>query len=160
MNLKECVVMLTLKIKRLTESTKLPTKAHKEDACWDLYADEDVMIHPCTVRTIKTGISTEIPDGYCAIIYGRSGLASKQCCFPIGGVIDSNYRGEWLVCLYNGTQEYTNGINSSGKIIKISNGDKIAQLKLEKIVDAAFLEANQLVSSERGENAFGSSDLA
>ena len=85
---------LTLKVKRLTDTAKLPTYAHDGDACFDLYADEDVLINHLNTAKISTGIGFDIPDGYCVKVYGRSGLGYKHgLSLVCGGIIDQSYKG-------------------------------------------------------------------
>lgn len=145
---------MKINFKKLTESARTPTKAYEDDACYDLYADEQKTIFPCTSRSVSTGLAFEIPTGYCIIIYGRSGLASKNTVFPIAGVIDSKYRGEVKVCLYNGKQEHY----GLGEAFLVNKGDKIAQFKLEQVINLSFEEVNELSNTDRGTNGFGSSD--
>ena len=101
--------MVKVKIKRLTETAKMPTKAHVTDACFDLYVDEPehvdtaIKIHPGETIKLHSGIATEIPKGYFAAIFPRSGLGiNKGLRLPnCTGIIDSDYRGEWIIALTN-----------------------------------------------------------
>lgn len=159
--------MLNVKIKRLSDTTTLPTKAHPEDACFDIYAHLPnatyhewnggievkerlgVKIMPGETVIIDTGFATEIPNGYYAAIYARSGLGIKQGLRPAQGtgVIDANYRGEWKVGLHN----------DSSEVRIVQNGDRIAQFAILPVPDVALEEANELDSTERGDGGFGSS---
>ena len=98
---------------------------------------------------MHTGISIEIPDGYVGLIYARSGLACKNGLAPANkvGVIDSDYRGEIMVALFN----------HSDTSQKISNGQRIAQLVITPVVKANFEGAEELTQTTRGEGGFGSS---
>ena len=100
---------------------------------------------------IQTGLSLEIPNGYVGLIYARSGLASKNGIAPANkvGVIDSDYRGELMVALYN--QSNSNYI--------IENGLRIAQLVITPYIQVEFEEVEELDSTERGQGGFGSTGL-
>lgn len=139
-----------LRVKRLSESSIILTKAHSGDAGWDLYAnnDEDIHIEFGHRALISTGISLAIPDGYYGRVADRSGCAAKCGMHTFGGVIDSKYRGEVKVILANlGCDE--------GFIVK--KGDRIAQLVITKIYEGDMVEVDNLDVTERGENGFGSS---
>lgn len=154
---------INVKIKRLSETAQLPTKAHDSDAAFDLYADiqdtfkpfgstEDVKgikVMPGQTVKVHTGFSTEIPIGYWGAIYARSGLATKQGLRPANcvAVIDAEYRGEWLIPLHN----------DSSDVQIIHHGDRIAQFMLAPVIETSFEEVSELSSSDRGEGGFGSS---
>jgi dUTP pyrophosphatase len=94
-----------LKIKRATDTAKLPSHGSNDAAGWDLFADitEDVVIPPHENRDINTGLIMEIPTGYWGGVYPRSGIARKENLRPANtpGCIDSDYRGIVLVVLHN-----------------------------------------------------------
>ena len=137
-----------IKIKLLNDAAKIPTKAHKSDAGWDLYASYTSQpVYPHKRRLVSTDISIAIPDGYCGLIWPRSGLSVKKGIDVLAGVIDSGYRGEIKVCL----------LNTSDQIVHIHPGDRIAQLIIQKVEDVKFLEVDNLDDSDRGEGGFGSS---
>lgn len=136
-----------MKIKRLSESASLPTRANKSDAGWDLYADEDMEIYPSTRATVSTGVSMAIPDGCVGLIWPRSGLAVKSGIDVFAGVVDSGYRGEVKVCLYN----------CGEKTFQIEPGDRIAQILIQKIEDVELVETDNLETTQRGDDGFGSS---
>ena len=154
---------INVKIKRLSETAQLPTKAHDSDAAFDLYADiqdtfkpfgstEDVKgikVMPGQTVKVHTGFSTEIPIGYWGAIYARSGLATKQGLRPANcvAVIDAEYRGEWLIPLHN----------DSSDVQIIHQGDRIAQFMLAPVIETSFEEVSELSDSDRGEDGFGSS---
>ena len=157
---------LNLQIKRLTDSAKLPTKAHKNDACFDIYADipdeeyaccfgftkekrgKGVVVPPHETVIIPTGFSTSIPHGFWGAIFARSGLASKQGLRPAQGVpvIDEPYRGEWKIPLHNQSDEYQ----------IIHHGDRICQFMLLPYFDTNLIEVDFLSSTDRGDGGFGS----
>ena len=97
--------MSVLKIKRFGENSFLPTQGTKNSAGFDLYAcgGNDVFIFPNSIQVIHTGISMEIPEGCVGLIYPRSSLGIKENLVLANGtgVIDSDYRGEIMVALYN-----------------------------------------------------------
>ena len=137
-----------IKIKLLNDAAKIPTKAHKSDAGWDLYASYTSQpVYPHKRRLVSTDISIAIPDGYCGLIWPRSGLSVKKGIDVLAGVIDSGYRGEIKVCL----------LNTSDQIVHIHPGDRIAQLIIQKVEDVKVLEVDNLDDTDRGEGGFGSS---
>ena len=139
--------MINLKVKRLTDTAKLPTKGSKFAAGYDLYAGEMATLTPGCASKIKTGISIEIPDGYAALVWPRSGLASDDGVIVLGGVIDQDYRGEISVILSTIKTEK----------VYINRGARIAQVLIQKVEDFDIKEVTELSDSERGEGGFGSS---
>lgn len=144
--------MKTLKVKRLTETAKLPFRATEGSAGYDLCADEEVTIHPREAVRVKTGLAVSIGDpAVVGLVYARSGLAFRFGIAPINcvGVIDSDYRGELQVPLTNhGTAPYT-----------IHPGDRIAQLVLAPVYTPEIEEVSELDETVRGEGGFGSTAL-
>ena len=142
---------MKIKIKKLSESTILPTKAHDTDACFDIYAslDEGISIRPHRTRKIPVGFSTEIPHGYYAAVYARSGLGINKGLRPANcvGIIDSDYRGEWVVALHN----------DSNQAQLISPGDRIAQFIINEVIPCSLEEVFELSDTVRGEGGLGSS---
>lgn len=137
-----------MKIKRLTESARLPTKANPGDLGYDLYASESVQTRFGEVVEIKTGIAIEFPPGFGGIIKGRSGLARDHGLSILGGVIDSGYRGEIIIVAT---------VNKQDCQSFFSKGQKIAQLVLISVTDFAIEEATELSETVRGGKGFGSS---
>lgn len=149
---------MEIQITKVREGAKLPTRGSDAAAGYDLYAcklnikdDNDhqtYRIKPLTTVMIGTGVSVAIPEGYFGGIYARSGLATKQSLWPANcvGVIDSDYRGELIVALHNG----------SDKIQEISVGDRIGQLIIQPFESIEFKEVESLDETERGEGGFGS----
>jgi len=140
----------TIKIKKLTESAQIPTRANESDAGWDIYSDEDVIINPNTQRLISTGISVEIPAGTVGLIWPRSGLAVKQGVDVFAGVVDAGYRGEVKVCLFN------SGSVWSTPRVEIAKGDRIAQILFQPVPSFSLVETTDLTSTRRGSGGFGS----
>ena len=92
---------LILKIIRLDKDLPLPVFAHLGDACFDLLTREKMTIESGARAQIKTGLKMEIPDGYVGFIWDKSGLSQKNGLKTLGGVVDSNYRGEVMVGMVN-----------------------------------------------------------
>lgn len=133
----------------------MPTKAHDTDACFDLYAPTSdrkgdffwVPAHGTVM--INLGFATEIPKGYFAAVFPRSGMASKKHLRNSNcvGVIDADYRGAWQVPLHN----------DSDQDQMVSYGDRIAQFCILPVLDTQLTVVNELEETERGEGGFGSS---
>ena len=138
--------MLEIKVKKLNSLAKLPEKNNSSDAGWDLFSSQKKVLLKKQRSVISTGISTEIPEGYCALIWDRSSMGLKGV-HRFAGVIDSSYRGEWKIIIYNASQ--TNH--------QIEVGDKIAQAIIQKVEDISFIESYELSNTERGKQGFGSS---
>lgn len=139
---------MKLKIKQLTPTAKIPTKAHATDLGFDLYADETVEILLNELKVIKTGIAVQFPENYGGFIKDRSSMASKGYLIT-GGVIDPDYIGELSIVITN------HDINSYSKTIY--QGDKIAQLVLIHQPKCDVEVVDELTSYSRGSNGFGSS---
>ena len=140
-----------INVKKFDEKAIIPTKAHRTDAGYDLYAclDNNVYFASNTVELIPTGIGFEIPEGYFGAVYPRSGLASKQGLRLANcvGVIDCGYINQVYVPL----------INDSNGIRVIKNGDRIAQIIFQPYLDVKLNEVDELAETDRGLNGFGSS---
>ena len=139
-----------IKIKKLTDTAKTPTRGSEYAAGYDLYADvkENVQIKPHETVKIGTGLAMEIPDGYFGAIFARSGLATKEGLRPANcvGVCDSDYRGEYIVAIHN----------DSEKTRTITAGERIAQLVVMPYLPVTFDEVSELTDTNRGEGGFGS----
>ena len=139
-----------MKIKKVRPNAMIPTYGSATAAGADLYAclEEDVTIEPGQTVLIPTGLAMEIPVGYAGLIYARSGLSVKRGLAPANkvGVIDADYRGEFMVALLNhGTQAQT-----------ISHGERIAQLVITPVITPGFQEVEELSDTVRGAGGFGS----
>jgi len=137
-----------MKVKRLTETAKLPTRANPTDAGLDLYADEDVALWPCARVLVSTGIAIAIPEGFYGRIAPRSGLAYNHGIDVLAGVIDSSYRGEIKVLLFNTDIE---------RKFEIKKGERIAQMIIEIVALLKVEEVVALEDTDRGNGGFGSS---
>lgn len=140
---------INIKCKKLLDVASVPTRAHEHDAGWDLYSSELAFVISSKRKVVSTAISLVIPDGYVGLIWPRSGLAAKKGIDVFAGVIDSGYRGEIKVCLYN----------SSGVNFEINKGDRIAQIIFHKLPQTEMLEVDSLDDSIRGDSGFGSSGV-
>ena len=145
---------LTLKVKRLTETAKLPTYAHDGDACFDIYSDgieEHNLRSDEYFEVHSTGLSFDFNKDYVMLVFGRSGMAFKQNARLANcvAVIDSNFRGELKIKVtFDGYKNPWEGFKK---------GDRIAQAMLIPVHIVAFEEVDSLSDSERGEGGFGSS---
>ena len=142
---------MKMNIKKLHDDAIIPTRGTNESAGYDLYAylDEDnISINPGESVMIKFGISIEIPSGYFAGIFARSGMAAKRNLRPANctAVIDSDYRGELMLPLYNDSKE----------VQVIENKDRVAQLVVMPYLNVEFEEVDELSTSERDQGGFGS----
>ena len=141
---------MKVKIKLLRDGAALPKYATEGSAGADLSAllDSPVTIAPSATEKIPPGISIELPTGYAAFVYARSGTATKRGLAPANkvGVIDSDYRGEIFVALHN----------HSGEPQEIVSGERIAQLVIAPVVFADFEIAHELDDTARGIGGFGS----
>ena len=144
------VTNIPVNIKKLKDNATIPTYGSANAAGADLYACEggDVVIKAGETKLIHTGIALEIPEGYAGFIYARSGLSCKKGLAPANkvGVIDCDYRGEIIVALYNHSNEER----------VIGQGERIAQIVIEKAEQFEFLETDFLDETDRGEKGFGS----
>ena len=131
-------------LKLFPEAT-LPTRAHPDDAGLDLYGLEDAVLLPQSGKALRTGIAIALPVGHVGLVADRSSLAKKGL-KTAGGVIDAGYRGEIQVVLWNISKEE----------IRISRGERIAQLMILPIATPAVLEVTELDSTDRGAKGFGS----
>ncbi len=141
---------MNLRIARLDERARLPTRAHDGDAGLDLYALEDAVLAPGERASVPTGIAVEIPPGQAGLVLPRSGLAARHGISVVNapGLIDSGYRGEIRVLLLNTDREQP---------FELAAGDRIAQLVLVRVELPAPVEVSSLDDSERGAGGFGSS---
>lgn len=137
-------------VKLLKENAILPTYGSNEAAGADLYAciDTDIVIEPGASAFVPTGLAMELPRGYVGLIYARSGLACKRGLAPANkvGVIDSDYRGEFVVVLHNHGNEQQ----------RICHGERIAQLVVTPIITPGFQLVDKLGQTQRAEGGFGS----
>ena len=142
-----------LKVKRLTDTAILPTRATEGDAGLDLYADENVCFYQGEHVLVSTGIAIEIPLGYVGLVHPRSGLAAKHGISVLNapGTIDAGYRGEVKVILVKASGERPNDPPTF-----VAKGERIAQLVIQKVELPEVVEVDELSDSARGVGGFGS----
>ena len=124
----------------------IPQYAHAGDAGADITASEKIAIPPRERTLVSTGVRLEIPEGYVGLIWPRSGLAVKKGIDCGAGVIDSHYRGEVKVLLFN----------HSDNEYQINPGDRIAQNLIQKVERVEFHLVDQLNETARSDAGFGS----
>ena len=141
---------MEIKIKKERENAVIPTYGSRGAAGADLYAalSEPVEIAPGETALVPSGLSMAIPDGFVGLVFARSGMATKRGIAPANkvSVIDSDYRGELMIPLYNHSKTATT----------IVPGERIAQLAIMPVMQATFAEADELPETDRGTGGFGS----
>lgn len=143
-----------VKILKLKEDAKIPTRGSSQAAGYDLYAlldTESISIIPHETVKIGTGIALELPELTFLGIFARSGIATKEGLRPANcvGVVDSDYRGEIIVSIHN----------DSNEIRKITNYERIAQAVVLPYISVDFELADSLNTTKRGDNGFGSTGV-
>lgn len=143
-----------VKILKLKEDAKIPTRGSSQAAGYDLYAlldTESISIMPDETVKIGTGIALELPELTFLGIFARSGIATKEGLRPANcvGVVDSDYRGEIIVSIHN----------DSNEIRKITNYERIAQAVVLPYISVDFEIADSLNTTKRGDNGFGSTGV-
>ena len=141
--------MTKILIKRLDPTVPLPSYAKAGDAGADLATRIDFTINPGERMLVPTGISIALPNGYVALIHPRSGLAIKHGISMVNtpGTVDAGYRGELQVILIN---------HDLTQPVSFKKGDRIAQLVIQKVERADFVEVSDLPGSDRSSGGFGS----
>jgi dUTP pyrophosphatase len=136
-------------VRRLDSDLPLPAYAHPGDAGADLVAAEDVVLAPGECRLVPTGVAIALPDGYVGLVHPRSGLAHRLGVTVLNapGTVDAGYRGEIKVNLVNHDRSAT---------VKISRGDRIAQLLVQRVERAVFRPVDELPETVRGTGGHGS----
>ena len=140
--------MVRIKTLKLRPEAQLPRYAHVGDygdLAADLYAAEALVIEAGATTAVSTGVALEFPSTHGALIEDRSGLAMKGVT-TLAGVIDPGYRGEIKVVM----------TNLSAMAVEIKAGDRIAQLRIVRRIEAEFEEVSELVEASRGAAGFGS----
>lgn len=140
-------------ITRLDKSIPLPRYAKGGDAGADIVSRIDITLKPGERALVPTGISIALPDGYAAFVHPRSGLAIKHGVTMVNapGTVDAGFRGELQCIMINHDQHES---------ITFKKGDRIAQLVIQKVERAEFVEVKDLPGSGRGTDGFGSTGRA
>ena len=135
-----------MQVSKLYEDAQYPTRATKGSAGWDLYAQEDVVILPKQSDSIGTGICVDVGRGYVGLLTHRSSFGFKLDTIASFGVVDSDYRGEIRIKLFN--------LGNEG--IYIKKGDRVAQLVVVPVFFSAYKEVDKLGETTRGSGGMGS----
>lgn len=139
---------MLVKFKKLVPDAVPFAYSREEDACMDMYSVKNWVILPRETKIVPTGIAVEIPHGYEGIVRGRSGLASKGISVHVG-TVDETYRGDVGVIITNNTYEP----------FEIKKGNRIAQFTVKPVLKVELEEVDELSSTERGTNGYGSSGI-
>lgn len=140
---------MPITVHRLDPGLPLPDYAHPGDAGADLRTAVDVVLAPGERVTVPTGLAVALPEGYAAFVHPRSGLAARNGLTIVNapGTVDAGYRGEIKVTL----------LNTDTRVpVELTRADRIAQLVIQRVERAEFVEADSLPASERGASGFGS----
>jgi dUTP pyrophosphatase len=134
---------------RLDPGLPLPAYAREGDAGADLHCSTDVVLAPGERKLVDTGVAIALPAGHAGFVHPRSGLANRLGLSIVNapGTIDAGYRGEIRVCLIN---------LDAREAITLRRGDRIAQLVVQRVERAIFVEVADLPPSERGAGGHGS----
>jgi dUTP pyrophosphatase len=140
---------MRLRFARLTETAAAPTRAHADDAGYDLRACEAATLAPGGRASVGTGVAVAIPDGHAGLVLPRSGLAARHGISLVNapGLIDAGYRGEVRVLLLNTDREAS---------FEVAPGDRIAQLVIVRHDAPELVEVDSLDETVRGDGGFGS----
>jgi dUTP pyrophosphatase len=137
-------------VRLLSETARMPSRAHEDDAAFDLYADAALALAPGERAAVATGIALALPPGTAGLVLPRSGLAARHGITVLNapGLIDPGYRGEVMVVLLN---------TDAGESFAIARGDRIAQLLIARGEDATLVAAEaELEATARGAGGLGS----
>ena len=136
-------------IKRLDPGVPLPRYAKGGDAGADIVSAVDITLAPGERALVPTGISIALPDGYVALVHPRSGLAIKHGLTMVNapGTVDAGYRGELKLILIN---------HDRSESVSFKRGDRVAQIVIQEVERAEFIEVQELPGSGRGTDGFGS----
>lgn len=140
--------MLKIKFKKKDEQSKLPVKGSLNAACYDVYAHSIKAERPDKI-VVGLGFMTEIPPGFKGVIVPRSSLSKTNWMLANSiGIIDADYRGEWMMVLKTESVMY--------ELLPFAIGERCAQIYFEKVNDIEMEEVNELTDTARGEGGFGS----
>jgi dUTP pyrophosphatase len=144
---------INIEFKLLHELAQAPKYAHDGDAGADLVCIEDVTLKSGERKLVSTGVAIALPKGYVGLVHPRSGLANKHGIGIVNtpGTIDSGYRGELKICLINLDPNET---------VSLPAGSRIAQLVIQEVTTAKFVEVQDLNDTERSVQGFGSTGIS
>ena len=141
---------MNIKVKKVSDTAILPSRGSSSAAGYDLYADlpNEVEVAAHTTVKVDTGLQFELPEGYFAGIFARSGIATREGLRPANcvGICDSDYRGNYIVAIHNDSD--------TARVIK--PGEKIAQMIVLPFMQLDFEEVAELSDTARGDGGFGS----
>jgi len=142
-------VSVEILVQRLDDGVPIPAYAHPGDAGADLCTSIDAELSPGERMLLPTGIALALPPGHAAFVHPRSGLAAKFGVSLVNapGTVDEGYRGEVKVCVIN--------LDPHEPVV-FRRGDRIAQLVIQRVERAGFVEVAELPDSARGAGGFGS----
>ena len=136
---------MKIKIKRLHPDAKMPTRGTASAAGFDLYASKPAVLGSHEPKMIATGLAFEIPDSYVGVVYSRSSTAQQGVVItPL--LVDADYRGEVFI-LANNQNDWP---------VEVRTGDRIAQIRIEKLIETEYEWAEELSETERGCGGYGS----
>ena len=140
---------LPVPVVRLDRELPLPSYAHPGDAGADLFTTVDLVLAPGERALVPTGVALAIPEGYVGLVHPRSGLAARHGLSIVNtpGTVDAGYRGEVKVLLVN---------LDPSEPVELRRGDRVAQLVLQRVERAGFVEVDALPDSSRGAGGYGS----
>lgn len=144
-SLPDLVTSLVVQIQPLQDDVIIPQKSYEQAAGWDVFAPRDIYVPIDAVTLVPLGFKTALPGGWCAILKERSGLG-KEGVQLFGGVIDSDYRGEWMVAL-----------KANLAPMRIPQGKAIAQFLIVPVPSVTLQVVKELSQTVRGDRGFGSS---
>jgi dUTP diphosphatase len=141
--------MVEVLIRRIDATVAVPAYAHPGDAGADLVTTVDVRLEPGRRAMVPTGVSIALPQGYVALVHPRSGLAAASGLSIVNapGTVDAGFRGEIKVLLVN---------LDPAEAVTLRRGDRIAQLVIQRVEQARFVEVDTLPGSGRGDGGYGS----
>lgn len=141
---------VTVPLLRLDPDLPPPAYAHPGDAGADLRSRADVTLGPGERCLVPTGVALALPEGYVGLVHPRSGLAARHGVTVVNapGTVDAGYRGEILVNLLNTDREHA---------VELRRGDRIAQLVVQRVSHATFVDVDSLPDSVRGATGHGAS---
>ncbi|MEM2121345.1 MAG: dUTP diphosphatase [Candidatus Woesearchaeota archaeon] len=140
---------IILKVKRLDKELELPQYINETDVGFDLRAAKDVIIKPHEQKIVPCGIIVEIPKGYVGYLKDRAGIVTKLNVHVVAGTIDSGYRGEVSVVLFN----------LSDREVMIEKGMRIAQMIIIPVIKVKIEEADKISKTKRSDRGFGSTGI-
>lgn len=145
----ELVERVPVLLHRLDPGLPVPSYARPGDAGADLMTTVDVELAPGERATVPTGVAIALPAGFAGFVHPRSGLAARSGLTVVNapGTVDAGYRGELRVTLLN---------TDAATPVRLRRGDRIAQLVVQRVAEACFVEVEELPASVRGSAGFGS----